>query len=560
MTQQWIRRAGIVAVVVATVITGAHSTATEAGAPVRQTWQPARHIVLEDTLPQPIKWPLKRLSPSTPVPPRNPTATPAAHKPRYVVVLVLDGARPDYFQVPGIPHVRALMHRGTVYTNAFDGILQSETPAGHAAIGSGSFPRRNGIPSFGWESGSNWVSIFNPTAALNGTIGGLMSNAPSLAGLLHRHDKKAVVAAVGTYKYYAVAPLGGPDANIITFYETRKDGRWAQVSLPGHVAPPALVNRPDLIRPSSHLQSGTSDHLAMQSVKDTFETTHAQVIMTNLPEFDWPLGHIYGANRDHKGVVALMRGFDRDLASLEDAYRKAGVLNQTLFVVTADHGFEAFDRTVQGSVIENAVSSAGLQVTHADLHTAAYLWVNDPTRSNVAAEAIAQLMNPGIQSVYFKEHTASGYDYIRATGAQLFDVPGMEAANESLLQSFASSISPDVVVMFREGTVGFSPGETWKGDHGGADWESQHIPLILAGAGVHSGKVSSYPARLIDIAPTILTLLGASYTGMDGRPLADAMLRPPAGALAAQRTRQAQLLPLVAAMQQEAILERRADR
>lgn len=467
----------------------------------------------------------------TPLPTSTPSPTPrtASAVPKYVVILVLDGGRPDYLTVPGIPHVQALMRNGTVYSNAFDGILESETPAGHATIGTGMLPKHSGIMGFGWENQSaNWVSIFSPTAIDQHVMENLMRGAPSLAQRLHQHDRSAVVAAVGSYKYYANDGLGGPDADITMYYAPTATGAYAPKFVPGHAPPRSLLQRPELTEKSyQSLRLGTNDHLAMLLATDTFKETHARVIMANLPELDYPVGHYDGANRDWKDVTTLMQGFDRDLATLEDAYRKAGVLDQTDFIITADHGFQAFDHTVSPDTINSAVASTGLKVTHGSYESADYLWVSDHSRANEAAAALAGLQNPLIEAVYYKDvHTDQ---YIRATAAELFQSSGVENANQLLLQSFGGANSPDVVVMFRQGTDGADPSSHWKGDHGGADWESQHIPLILSGPGVRAGVRSSYPARLIDIAPTALSLLGASWRGMDGTPLADALVHPPGG-------------------------------
>jgi predicted AlkP superfamily pyrophosphatase or phosphodiesterase len=81
----------------------------------------------------------------------------AAESLPYVVLIVLDGARPDYFNVAGIPNVRRLMQNGTHYTNAFAAILESETPSGHVAIGTGSEPLKTGIPCFWCANSENAV-------------------------------------------------------------------------------------------------------------------------------------------------------------------------------------------------------------------------------------------------------------------------------------------------------------------------------------------------------------------------------------------------------------------
>ncbi|HEU0029724.1 MAG TPA: alkaline phosphatase family protein [Kofleriaceae bacterium] len=55
-------------------------------------------------------------------------------------------------------------------------------------------------------------------------------------------------------------------------------------------------------------------------------------------------------------------------------------------------------------------------------------------------------------------------------------------------------------------------GHTNRGGHGGVEPEVTAVPLIAAGAGIHPGAVS-LDARLIDISPTVATLLGISAPG-----------------------------------------------
>ena len=129
----------------------------------------------------------------------------------------------------------------------------------------------------------------------------------------------------------------------------------------------------------------------------------------------------------------------------------------------------------------------------------------------------------------------------------------MEAANQYLLRSFNGPDAPDIAVFFTEDTASLPGGEAhWKGDHGGADWQSQHLPLVISGAGVRSGHVSIHPARLEDIAPTVLTLMGVRPSGMDGIPLSDSMVAPSRNAVAAERAQGSSLQPIITALQREA--------
>jgi arylsulfatase A-like enzyme len=266
------------------------------------------------------------------------------------------------------------------------------------------------------------------------------------------------------------------------------------------------------------------------------------VTLVNLPEFDMPLGHVDGADGDPAEVASLMRGFDADLAALEDEYRRAGVLGQTLFVLTADHGFVTIKHHVSYDAIRTAALKAGSPIIHGNYHSGAYLWLQDPSKARVAAGNVAALKGAYIQSVYYQ---APGGSYVRV-GPEGVSIPSeSEAANQYLLQSFSGPDAPDVVVLFDEGAVGTQYGEAnWKGDHGGADWQSQHIPLILSGPGVRSKLVSAYPAQLMDIAPTILSLLQADHKSMRGIVLADALRAPSPDENQAQQRE----LPLVAAV------------
>jgi len=483
----------------------------------------------------------------------------------YLVLFVLDGARPDYFNVPGIPHIRALMKHGTQYTNAFAGILESETPTGHASISSGSNPSADGILSFAWANEDNTtVNLFDPANIRNGQMERILHNAPapSIAGLVHAADPSAEVVALGGHKYYADDALGGPSANVIMYYQGTPKGKFAPTFVPGHAPPPAVLQAPGLIGKSTTLPIGTEDHLAMTLARSTFAQMHERVMLMNVPEFDWPLGHVDGGNRDPKDVKVLMQGFDRDLGKLEDMYRKAGILDNTVFVITADHGFAPIDHHLNATDIEKAAEASGTSIVSDTFHTAGYMWLKDGTRSARAAENIARLQNPYIQSVYFKTFVnGGGYRYLRASGPDLFRTGGVEAANQYLLNSFDGPAGPDIVVLFTEQSVAETGGAaSWKGDHGGAAWESQHLPLIISGPGVRAGITSQFPARLEDIAPTVLSVMGVPHTGMQGVPLADAVVRASVAERKAQQVKNAQLQPVVQALARESQLEVRAGR
>jgi predicted AlkP superfamily pyrophosphatase or phosphodiesterase len=509
-----------------------------------------------------MKWlivllvPISMISSSLLVAAKTPQATPPPVT--YLVLIVLDGAPPQYLSVPSIPHVSALMQSGMQYTNAFAGILESETPSAHVAIGTGSEPRNDGVLAFWWGTHQKMqINLFDPNKIRAGAMETVIRNsgATTIAGLVHRANMNAQVVALSGNKYYAADAIGGPNANTIMYFARTAAGGLAPTYIPAHPPAAGVLTTPGLTTKTTRLGLGTIDHLAMSLAIDTFTHTRQQVTLINLPEFDWPLGHVDGATRDPRDVTILMQAFDRDLGALEDAYRKAGVLDRTVFVVMSDHGMMPLWHRVSKTDFTGAIAKAGGQLVSQAYTTGAYFWLKNDAVSQKAATNIVNLHNPYIQSVYARTKTAHGYSYVRTSSGKLLRAAGAEAANQYLLNSFNGPNGPDIVVAFAEG-AGCEPGgqASWKADHGGTSWQSQRVPLVISGPGVRHG-VSSYPARLIDVAPTVLQLMGVPVMGMHGIPLADAVTRASAQQVQTQRAEAGILQPIVTALQKESQLE-----
>lgn len=81
--------------------------------------------------------------------------------------------------------------------------------------------------------------------------------------------------------------------------------------------------------------------------------------------------------------------------------------------------------------------------------------------------------------------------------------------------------SPDMVLCAAKGWS-FEPPDEPSGAHGYLDYETAHIPLLVAGPNVRGGVVITNAARTADVVPTVLMLLGVAYdpAAFDGKPLA----------------------------------------
>jgi predicted AlkP superfamily pyrophosphatase or phosphodiesterase len=472
-----------------------------------------------------------------------PVASPA---PKYLVLMVLDGARPDYFNTPKLPNLNALRASGTQFSNAFDGILEAETPSGHATIATGSRPDRDGVLGFDWANDNDRISMFDP-AKMGALVQVIQeSRVPTLAGLYKAQHPLAKVVALSGHKYYAAAPLGGPSADAIMYYEGDPNGKYIPVAVPGHVPPQGVLNAPGLTSPTIHVPDGGEDHLATQLALTSIEKVRPRMLLINYPEFDWPLGHVYGGNLNPSKVAVDMQELDTDLGRIEAAYRRAGILNQTLFVITADHGMMPVTRFIPSTVIDNAISQAGTTSPDTATSTADYIWLADLSKAQAVAQNVINAHDPGIQSVYYLTNAGGQQQYVSSNLTALS--PALEAANQYLLGALLNGHEPAVVAFAKEGQTFSSTQNGWKADHGGNSWESQHIPLILSGTGIQRGVTSNAPAQLDDVAPTILADMGVNPKGMEGDVLTDALSTPSA---AVQRIRQIevkQLTPMASAL------------
>ncbi|HEX8918615.1 MAG TPA: hypothetical protein VF898_08935, partial [Chloroflexota bacterium] len=127
----------------------------------------------------------------------------------------------------------------------------------------------------------------------------------------------------------------------------------------------------------------------------------------------------------------------------------------------------------------------------------------------------------------------------------------VQKAEQYLLNTLLNGHEPNVVVFYKEGSTGSDPNTHWKADHGGAGWQSQHIPLILSGAGVRSGLKIDQPAQMDDIAPTVLAAMGVRATGMEGQVLTEAVPSSNAKVNSGRQAEINQVTPVVSALNRQ---------
>jgi predicted AlkP superfamily pyrophosphatase or phosphodiesterase len=456
-----------------------------------------------------------------------------APTPKYLVIIVLDAFRADYLSLHPMPALAALARSGASYDRAWVGQLESYTPVGHATISTGSMPRTHSVIGFEWQDPATGLERWDAWAA--GTIAGDLdrdlreSGAPSIPLAIKAADPHAQVVSLSSEKVYAADAMGGWAADYTLYLRQDTPTSLAPAAVPGHLPPDDFLKLPGL-HVSSKLHHFTDwDYLSAMMALAALDRLKPRVLMVNLPGTDF-YGHKYGGSATPGVMKQVIAGQDRDIARIVSAYKRAGIFDQTLFVVTSDHGMVANTHMVSPASVVSAVKEAGGQYYFHTGGTAADLYLHDPKHARKVSARMLRM--PNVAAAYYLSHSGGQYEYLPAPGLKLD--PSVDAAYHYLLNTFAGPSAPTVVMPYRENTIG-QTFPNLHGDHGGLNWGVQQIPLVISGPGVRLGIVSHHPARLVDIAPTVLRLMGIDASGaMDGTILADAVTDATADEVAAQ--------------------------
>ncbi|HZU13790.1 MAG TPA: alkaline phosphatase family protein [Chloroflexota bacterium] len=455
-------------------------------------------------------------------------------RPEYLVVITLDACRPDYLQLADMPVLNSLIKSGTSYDRAWVGQLESETPTGHVSLSTGATPRHTGVIGFEWrnprtgkealDGWPKWVRAGDLERDLKA------SNANSIPRAVKAAEPHAKIVTVSSEKVHAADGMGGPWADYILFHERVGSGRNTLLprGMPGHTP------HPDFFRPASlhsHLpltSFGQWDALSDTMALHALTQFRPKVLMVNLPGID-VYGHAAGGPVNEFVMRQVVEGADRSLGRIMDAYRRAGIVEKTLVVVVGDHGMVSNTHTVAKETVQRAVTAAGGRYFFHTGGTAADIYLHNPWHARAVAEQVARI--PHVAGAYYLARHGNTREYVRVPGATMD--PEIERSYHYLLSTYLGPTSPDVVGVYRENTIGEAY-DVARGDHGGLNWGAQHVPLVLSGPGIASGVVSHFPARLIDVAPTVLRRLGIKPSRMDGVVLADALTDATAAEVAAQ--------------------------
>lgn len=452
------------------------------------------------------------------------SAIPAA-SPRYLVVIVMDGFRADYETLAQMKHLHELMARGMTYDTAWVGQMESETPPGHATIATGVYPKKHGVVGFGWRDVTSGQFVWAPTDLASIARGDLTKTiegggVPTISDEIHAHNKHDLVVSISGEKYYAAAAMGAGADYVLYGKDDTSHGPFRATAV-GPNIPPASTHYNSVTIDDSYFdeQDKFGSLLAVQMVK----TLHPRALLLNLPATDIA-GHYYGGMADRKDMTPIIKSADWAIGRVMSEYQHLGIFNQTEFIVTADHGMASNAHIVPVHRMYNLVRTLGVQQLDQEYRiSVGSIWMKDPQHAQMLATAMDKAHFNGVEGALYKVQTPNGPIFQPdAATAQKLSKPLLRAYLD-LADTEAGPTGPEVILPYAENTTGLVQKRKTYGSHGGFSWGVQHIPLVIEGPGVRHG-LSHFPAKLVDIAPTIERLMGLPVPArVDGVVLGDAL-------------------------------------
>jgi arylsulfatase A-like enzyme len=457
-----------------------------------------------------------------------PATQPQTQRAKLTIVFVVDGLRPDSINADDTPTLDRLRREGVSYVNSRC-VFPSVTRVNAAAISTGTYPERNGLVS---------NSMFHPGVYPNkpfntGEWQDLLKLAAASQGRLLFTKSLAERLTERGIRFAAIS--SGSTGNALLLNPRAPSGIGILVN--GNFDPGKRVAFPDKVNAEILAQFGKAPSDEGAALVDwTDRVLREYILPTHKPQvvIDWltePDGaqHRYGVGS--KEARAALRNSDRNIGLTLEKLAELGLANETDILVLSDHGFSWHNYGVN---LTRELISAGLKrsadsddVVIASNGQSVLLYVRNHDRRGIASLVRFLEQKPWVDVMF-----TSGKIPLPGTfPLALVHEASAERAPDILFTLPWDSGSSELGTAGRHYTTtnGTTGPLTGAGSgHGGISAWSMGNTTILWGADFKRKTVVRLPASNVDVAPTIISLLGLpGLNEMDGRVLKEGLLDGP---------------------------------
>ena len=448
--------------------------------------------------------------------------------PRTHLVIVVDGLRPDYVPPTVMPRLHRLGQRGIVFT-AHHAVFPTVTRVNASSFVTGAYAETHGlmgnniyIPKVNATKGLDTGDRANLEAVERAE--GTLLTAPTLSEILRPAGKKLLVVSSGSsgsaYLLNHTLATGG-----IVHYEFSRPADVAARAAavigppPAHATPNDPQNQWAI---DAYLTLGLNEihpDVTFMWLNDPDGTAHTNGI---------------GAEPTMKSLALVDAGIGR----VEDALRSKGLLARTNIIVTSDHGFSTHNHgfrlaeLVEPFAKPMADGSKDIAVAEGAIYLRAG---RDPAR--LAAIVTALQKRPEVGAIFTRPRQGprQGSDTVSDPGpggGVEGEVPGTLSFD---VARWNHPRAGDILVSSNwteeKNTHGVAGATTDGGvaGHGSSSPYDIHNTLIAAGPDFREHASSDVPTGNVDVAPTLLHLLGLTPPpSMSGRVIDEALREGPA--------------------------------
>jgi predicted AlkP superfamily pyrophosphatase or phosphodiesterase len=492
---------------------------------------------------------------------------------RHIVVVVWDGMRPDFVSEQTTPTLWKLAREGVTFRN-HHAVYPSATQVNGTALVTGVYPGRSSvIANYAYRpeiDRTRSISVESPTVVGRGDelSGGKYISVPTITEVIQRAGGRTVIASAKTVGLLldrqvgnqsrspnrGASPLAKGERMEVRGSTTRDNENTETLTLP---SPLKRERRTDLetgadidsqlLKNSVTLFAGkTLPSAALTPITEAlgpFPAAHLQRdawTTKAVTDFLWKdgvpaLSVIWLGEPDlteHESApgappaLATIKSSDENLAVVLSALDRRAACERTDLFVVSDHGFSTIRRSID---LRKILSDAGF--------VAKTEFQDEPKAGDIMLVG-----NGGSVLFYVIGHDATVtrrlVEFLQQSefAGVIFtkqSLPGTFHLNEARIDDLHA---PDIVMAFRWndsknqfGTPGVIDAD-WQraageGTHATLSRFDMHNMLIAGGPDFRRGYLDDVPSGNVDLAPTILRILGIKAPQqMDGRVLSEAMV------------------------------------
>jgi arylsulfatase A-like enzyme len=465
---------------------------------------------------------------------------------RFVIVFVVDGLRPDAITPDGTPTLARLRAEGVAFANSHS-VFPTVTRVNAATLATGAQPGTSGI-----VGNQMYVTAVDPKRAfgtddyrrlraLDAATGGRVVLVPTLAERLQAHGLRlAAVGSGSTGSTFLLDPRAPDGVGVLVngYFEPGKT-----------VAYPADVSATILARFAPAPPKGSLTERYDAVVSWTQRVLREYVLPELRPAvvINWvtePDHSQHGVGVGSPSAREALRHADREIAQVLTTLDTLGLAASTDVFVASDHGFTTNTGSVDvaGELIAAALKATpdSTDVVLASSGQAVALHVEGRDAGRIS-RLVSFVQSREWGGVVFTAGRGprDPHGHIRGTfSLELIHLANAERAPDVVL-TFPWSSSPN-----RFGVPGTDRAYVTDGgrllvsDHGSMSPWNVRNTLLAWGADFKKGTTVHTPAGNVDVAPTILALLGIDGgQGFDGRVLVEALAGGPDAEQMAVETR-----------------------